>query len=256
MTQPHDPYDDLDDLASAHVDGQTTREEAARVALDADLAARVERMEAGRDALRQTEPVIDTARREQAIAAALAAFDASGATVHDRADKRAWYRSRRSLQLAGIAAVVALLALAAPLLGRLDSGTNEDQTALPVEPSPQRSTAGSASSDALAAAPTPPLTDLGPFSDLTSLADAVRAQMGGAPTSSAAESEGIPAGDGDATACPEQQAGGEQVIFVALAELDGRAAVVVVREDADGRRTLVVLNRADCTTISAEEMRR
>ena len=61
----HDP---LDDLASAHLDGVTTPEEAARVAADPELVARVEALRAVRAAV-ASSPAADPDRREQAIAA-------------------------------------------------------------------------------------------------------------------------------------------------------------------------------------------
>src|SRR3546814_18062176 len=75
---PHDPYgplDPADELASAHVDGMTTREEAARIEADPNLQRRVGEMEAVQDAVWATSAPIDHDTRERAIAAALGDFD-------------------------------------------------------------------------------------------------------------------------------------------------------------------------------------
>lgn len=60
-------------LANAYVDGAVTAEERARAEGDAVVMAEVERLRSVRDALRAVDPP-DDARREQAIAAALASF--------------------------------------------------------------------------------------------------------------------------------------------------------------------------------------
>ena len=66
-----DPF--LDELASAHLDGATTPEEAARIAADPSLQARVEALRQVRAALGEVPPA-DPVAREAGIAAALEAF--------------------------------------------------------------------------------------------------------------------------------------------------------------------------------------
>ena len=79
----------FDELASAHLDGATTPEEAARVAADPALQARVEELRRIRDAVAEV-PSVDPARRDAAIAAALAAFADDGSADGRDARRRRW----------------------------------------------------------------------------------------------------------------------------------------------------------------------
>lgn len=254
MTDHHDP---LDELASAHLDGMTTPEESAAVAADASLSQQVERLAATRDLLRSTAPAVDPERRDRAIAAALAAFDedeahlgyavpaAPPATVIDLARRR---RTRRTLQLVGAAAAVALVALAIPFVDQLDSGSKGgNDVAAPTNKDMAATEAADAAGGATSTlAPGSPPPELGSFDDLPLLTEAVRdqldaegptvAQAGPAPTRT--------------TSCTEDPAL-QPVAYVAFAELDGRAVVVVVRDEPDGGRSLVVLDRQSCETVSA-----
>lgn len=274
MTDPHDPLhpadelDPLDELASAHLDRHTTPDEAARIEREPGLSARVARLAAARTAVRAApvEPA-GAARREAALAAALEAFDAAAppAPVTTPADvaplASRWRAPRRSVQLAGIAAAVALLALAVPLLGRLDSGSDENQsreasTALEApdaasegsaadRAAPEDAAAGADSTTTMAAMAPP---DLGSFSGLDELTDAVRArlqspadQVPSSQTSSMYGSQqGCPAEATTRVPAPR---------LVALATLEGQAVVVVVRDD-DGRALLEVLDSARCELVT------
>jgi hypothetical protein len=259
MTDRHDP---LDDLASAHLDGQTTDAEAARIAADPDLVARVERLAAARAAVRGSDGPIDDVRRDTSIAAALAAFDElPAAPVTAIAARRRDRSSRRTLQLVGIAAAVILLALALPLLGRLDSGSDDtaattfEATGKAIDPSRDASAgSGGAITTAARAAASP--SDLGSFHDLPALADAVRAQVGAeastpmlaGPTAAEDTAGTTPAATPPCSAQVEDADG--RLLYVALADLDGEPVVVIVREAPDGTRTLTVLDRAGCTTVT------
>ena len=79
-----DPF--LDELASAHLDGVTTPEEAARVAADPALQARVEALRRVRAAVSEAPPA-DPVARDAAIAAALTAF---GEEPDAPAPRRSW----------------------------------------------------------------------------------------------------------------------------------------------------------------------
>jgi hypothetical protein len=80
MTAPRD----LDDLASALLDGLLPADEEARARLDPVVMARVAELAAARDAVAApTAPDADA--RERAVSAALAAFDAAEATAPDGA---------------------------------------------------------------------------------------------------------------------------------------------------------------------------
>ena len=132
MTDP-DPHQ-LDELASAHLDGATTPEEASRVAADPALLARVESLRAVRAALQAT-PRPDPDRREAAIAAALAAFDedadAPVAGVTSLAEVAARRRTMsRSWRIAGVAAAAAAVVALVPLLA--SQSDDDDQSAAEV----------------------------------------------------------------------------------------------------------------------------
>ncbi len=125
----HDP---LDDLASAHLDGATTPEEAARVQADPSLSARVEALRLVRTAMAATAPP-DGGRREQAIAAALMAYD-EDRTVTPLTPVASRHRgpAQRSWRVASVAAAVAALAALVPLLASLSSGSDDSaKTAAP-----------------------------------------------------------------------------------------------------------------------------
>lgn len=262
MTDHHDP---LDDLASAHVDGRTTAAEAARIDADPDLAARVDRFRAARDALQRTadEP-IDAERREQAIAAALAAFDdgqadpagapAAVAGVSVLATRR---HVRRRLRLVGIAAAVALFALALPLLGRLDPGSDDrasfEETAGPLdqhaatESADGGAVAGSTSGEDSVASTMrtelAALPHLGAHDDIDALTDTVRARLASAEPKATA-----PAADREAT-CDASGDSEGTVRDVAYATLRGQEVLAVVVERTTGGLVLVVRDASTCALV-------
>ena len=128
-----DPHQ-LDELASAHLDGATTPEEASRIAADPALLTRVESLRSVRAALQATPPP-DPARREAAIAAALAAFDedagAPAAGVTSLAEVAARRRTTsRSWRIAGVAAAAAAVVALVPLLA--SRADDDGQTAAEV----------------------------------------------------------------------------------------------------------------------------
>lgn len=262
MTDHHDP---LDDLASAHVDGRTTAAEAARIDADPELIARVARLRDAREALQHlADAPVDPARKEAAIHAALAAFDADATAARPApadasavpvlADRR---RVRRRLQLVGIAAAVALFALALPLLGRLDPG-NDDQASfeetagqLDQQAATESGTGGAVADSAAGqdgAASTmrtelAALPHLGAFDDTSTLADAVRAHL----ASTAWQAPGPSAGDKAACSSPDDPEG--TVREVALATLRGQAVTVVVVERTSGDLELVLRDATSCAMV-------
>jgi hypothetical protein len=275
MTDPHDPrhatdeLDPLDELASAHLDGHTTPDEAARVDGDPDLSARVARLEAARAAVRAVpvEPA-DATRRDAALAAALEAFDAAAPPAPVRAPASVtplasrWRASRRTLQLAGIAAAVALLALAVPLLGRLDDGSDDDQsneaaTALEEREGDDGSSAAdsAAPEDAAAGAPSTTtmaaraLADLGAFADIDELADAVRARLSD-PDVERPSPQAATTYDAALPCAAEMTERAPAPRILAAATLGGQAVVVVVRDDEAGRTVLDVLDSASCALVT------
>jgi hypothetical protein len=72
MTEPRRPSDDVDELASAYVDGEATPGERARVEADPDLVARVSELRAVRSALAAPLVQPDARVRERVLAAARA----------------------------------------------------------------------------------------------------------------------------------------------------------------------------------------
>lgn len=262
MTDQHDP---LNELASAHLDGRTTPDEAARVTSDPALAARVARFESARAALRATANEPGDARdRDAAIAAALAVFDEQHVNAVTPLRARSWWSDRRTLRVAAVAAAVALLALAAPLLGRLDREPDENEASVAESDAPLDEKAADDGSgvggvadrtqapgaaDAATALAVPP--DLGAFADLDALAAAVRARMDpayGADTTSAVDASTTTMG---APACEEVLAAlGPRARYSAVATVDEQPVVVVAAERDDATVELVVLDRATCAELT------
>lgn len=284
MTDSHDPnqLDPLDDLASAHLDGQTTPTEAAQVAGDAALAARVAELATVRVALQSDGPPVDEARREASIAAALAAFEedradaagpAAGATgvtpiAVAAARRRA---SRRTVQVIGAVAVAVLLAIAVPLLGGLGAdpdAPSEEVATSALEESAQdldeRDGAGDAAAGALDAPMADPLAaatarvDLGTFEDLDALEAALLTYVG-APLAATTDDQATPttaarsAESGVPSTCSDTPGSGTRVL-TGTATLQGRPVLVFVDEGTDGHRTLTVVDAADCSTISTRQL--
>lgn len=134
MTEPRDPNQEATELASAYLDGEASDAEAARVEADPALLALVDSMREARERVQAAPSAVDPARREAAIAAALAAFDEQHAadapeapvtSLVDVAARRAG-TSTRTLRIVAVAAVIALVALAVPLLAGLGGGDDDD----------------------------------------------------------------------------------------------------------------------------------
>jgi hypothetical protein len=279
MTDSHDP-NPLDELASAHLDGQTTAAEAAQVDGDPALAARVAALDAVRAAVRADLPPVDADRREASIAAALDAFDA-GATDATAADpgritpiavaarRRA---SRRSVQVIGAVAVAVLLALAVPLLGVLDSDSPSDDVATSVleeataqdsaEPGGGDGAAGA--EDALVpgatafALPDDAIVDLGSFEDLDALAAAVHTYAAAPPDADLGDAAAPSTASGSATEraaaqCADAPATGSRVL-TGTATLEGRPVLVFVDDAPTGERTVTVVDAADCSVIASRQL--
>jgi hypothetical protein len=254
MTDPHD----LDELASALLDGESSPEDAARLADDPALRARVtaraEELRTVREALTELPPV-DPARRERAIVAALDAFDEPPtATVTPLAPRRGL--SPRAVRALGAAAVVLLLALMVPLLLNRDSGDDEASfestgaalgtttaphqlseddgaTAAPQEASGTGGDAGESAGGASG--------DLGTFDDLDALAAAVA-------------SGGARADDRDFSVDAGPRCGPTADSIVLFANVDGTAVEVHVRTAGDGTRTMTVRDRGTCEVLDEREI--
>jgi hypothetical protein len=251
MTDP----DDLDDLASAHLDGATTDEEAARVESDAALRARVEELRAVRDAVAAVPPV-DSATRDRTIAAALTALAEDGrsappAPVVPLTPRRGL--SPRAVRAIGAAAVILLVGLLVPLLARDDQG-DDDETASFDTAEDAIDEAGDGAEGGDVSAPTGAAgggtagtlaPDAGTFEDMDALASAIASR----PLEERAgpDSQLTPSTTGPAL--PPCSAPPELGTLVAHAVVAGEAVAVYVRRDADGRRTMSVLSRASCEQL-------
>jgi hypothetical protein len=246
MTDPS-----FDELASAHLDGATPPEEAARVAADPALLARVEELRRVREAVAE-EPVVDPGRREAAISAALAAFVATEDTAPTAPVRLADRRrpSPTAVRILGAAAVVALLAVLIPVLGQLGSSDDADRS------SEEATEAPDAAADHLSGAETappttttvPPDRDLGRFDDADALLDSV---LAGFTTSRPATPDRLEDAAGLlAPACPQPTGttSSSTNVEIATATVAGDP-VVVVRQREDGVDRVLVYRTADCAVL-------
>jgi hypothetical protein len=258
----------FDELASAHLDGATTPEEAARVAADPALQARVVELRQVRAAM-AAAPAIDPARRDAAIAAALAAFtedarpsqaSASVTSLAAVTDRRG--SSGRAVRALGAAAAVVVLALLVPLLGRLaqstdDEATSFDSTGAAIESGGDAlggAPAGEATSDATSTTAQLPAQDLGTFDDIDALVAALSAE-----DVDSAFGPSVGTVDGsqeDGLGCEVPTASGANTARtqVATATVAGDAVIVIVRTDATGARTLLLYRTDGCTPLAEREL--
>jgi len=250
-----DHDDALDDLASAYLDDELPADERARAAADESVVERLGELSAVRESLRSAGLAVDDTRRERAIAAALAAFDeeslASIAVAHHR-------RNRRAAQLVAVAAAVALLALAVPFLGDLDSGSDDAVMAGRARSTEETMGADASalemSPEALAVAPSS-MEDLGAFGDVEDLAQVIRTRLdGGVDAPAAGGSTAAVADDRQSQEqCATQRAAAHPIAFSAVAELDGRPVLVLVRSEESGR-TLLVYDVATCAQVVSQTL--
>jgi hypothetical protein len=253
MTDAHD----FDALASAHLDGATSPEEAALVASDPALQARVEELRAVRDAMREA-PAVDPVRRDAAIAAALDAFDDAAAPGVPAAPVTA-IAPRRGLsptavRVLGVAAVFVLLALLVPLLSNLGDGGDDDSAS---EATSEE--LGDAEVDAGndAAAEAPELTTTVPtptagvttptYANIDALAEAVAAGDFVANRSSSEDS----ASEQAAAFCSTPSTPNAQV---ARAIVAGDPVIVWIRPLSDGTRQLTVLSADGCRVLDERDL--
>jgi len=269
------------ELASAHLDGATTADEAARVEADPQLRAAVAELAAVRQAVRGLEAPVDPARRDAAIAAAVAAFAAERrapavaplAERRARRDRIGWAQGR-SVRWLAVAAAAALVALAVPRLGGLDSEEDDsasssleataDDLGTAREESSAAATGGAgddgvatdsfeAATSAPAGAGTGTVVALGDFTDVTELEAAVVDHMGASASGPEGVTSSTLSAPSAAAPCTEQvlaasaEDGPVVLVLEATATLAGEPVEVVVTERDDGRRRLHVLSGADCS---------
>jgi hypothetical protein len=266
-----DALDPRDELASAHLDGETSPTEAEDVAADADVAERIAAFAATRDAVRAADAPVDAARREAAIAAALAAFDEAGADVTPIAARRR-PTVQRWQPLVGVAAAALAAAVLVPLLTRDD---DKDEPSLAADatttlaapfsagdraasgPAQDNEIASGIAPEELAAAPPAETADLGAQPDVAALTTAVRGRLaspsttvpGTPPVTPAPEAETCLAGLRQ-TAADAQGATLLQVVAV----LDGRPVAGTVTQLPDGRQVLDVVALDGCEPVASTEL--
>jgi hypothetical protein len=155
------PSDELDELASAYLDGEVTPDERAQVDADPDLVARVGELRAVRSALAAPPGQPDASTRERALAAARAeasARAAAGATMGTVAsiERR---RSRRALAVIGaVAAAVIAIALVAVVATRPSSHDRTSSASLDTRARDAATSGGAATTASAAAAPSEAVT--------------------------------------------------------------------------------------------------
>lgn len=240
----HDP---LDDLASAHLDGATTPEEAARVQAEPELNARVEALRLVRTAIATTTPP-DGRRREQAIAAALMAYD-EDRTVTPLTPVVSRHRgpAQRSWRVAGVAAAAAALAALVPLLATLSSGSDDSaKTAAPEDTRTAQLPSAEVDAEAgLQASPTTMATrknrSLGSFASDEALVRAIPDTSADA-TPGEAFSDGLDSNDCVATLLAELDPAALPAT-AATATVAGKPVVLVITIDE------VRITGGDCTDV-------
>jgi hypothetical protein len=275
MTDLPDP---LDELASAHLDGATTPEEAARIAADPALQARVEELREARDAVRAAAVApVDAAQRNAAVAAALAAFHEADAThpsatapVTSLAEVAARRRTPGlALRVLGAAAVLVLVALLVPLLAGQDDDAAEtadraseelgdsvadaaDDGSAPAQPEGDSESEASGGADAPTTtfgATSDRLGYLGSFEDIDALAAAVASgELALQPTASE---------DASSLPCVEARQAAfdsSRVVLAAGAAVAGEPVEVAVLNGEDGARTMTVLRADSCTLLGTRDL--
>lgn len=285
-----DRTDPLDELASAQLDGATSPEEAAQVAGDAELVARVERLARVREALQASEARVAArssstyeGRREVGIAAALAAFDDEGraaripSTTTVAAARRPAWDARRTRQLIGVAAAVILLALAVPLIGGLGGESDDEQSATALDATESRGDAATseasermmgsdedAAGDVFQETGAAVLPRLGSFDDLSQLTDAVQEQLDAVPGGEAGTGGAEPSTTSTSSSATNQQttamaavpcaAAGSGAAHRFLADLGGQEVVVLVAEQPGGTLAVTVLDAIGCAVVGRADL--
>jgi hypothetical protein len=284
MTQlPHDP---LDELASAHLDGMTSPEEARRIEGDPALRARVDRLRGAREAVRLPDRPPDAERRELAVAAALAAADGAVVTSMHAARARrtpAWTR-----WVAAVAAVLVAALVVPRLVGDDDDGSttlaaprsSDDARTKAAPDLPLQDSAGDSTASALEVAPsggddmvvggrttttavdpagggstTLAVVDLGSVADLDALAGAARTELD-APSAPVATPPADPTAR-DACLTSLRVAGPDGTgtyVLNAVARVGDRDVVVTVTAAPDDSRTLRTYAVSGCTLMDTRSI--
>jgi hypothetical protein len=252
MTE-HDPAHD--ELVSAHLDGESTPEEAERIAEDPLLRARLETFAQVRDAVAaDVEPLTDADRDALLVRVMGAAMAPPNVVSISR-----WQRVQRQvLTVAAAIIAVAFLGGAIAMLSG-EGGGGDDDSAGSADSAEMAATTMAAESDtgaddsAAGAAPSsaymealPPTIDLDrSFSDLDALLAQVRdAERAAEETTIAPTTAATEDGDASRSATGTCTRPGAERLYVA--DLDGRSVLVFVEPT-----TITVLDAEDCTTVAS-----
>jgi hypothetical protein len=257
MTDFHEPpANDDDEMLSAYLDGEATPEEAARVASEPRLQARLRELEAAAALVGiPVEPAPATAL-EAAIGAALAAADAPTAPVIQLDSRR-----RKQWALASVAAVVLLVVIAAARV--LQPSDTASTTAL----NQAESKAVTSTLGAPAAAEQAPAADratdaaasyVGAFATPSALVSGTRALLDArlaAATSTGAAGATTATGAPFAALadCSPADPDRGAVVFDGTATLGGQPVRVLVQRDSAGTRLLSILDE-QCRLLVAQEL--
>ena len=269
---------DLDELASALLDGRLADDEAAAARRDPAVSARLAELSAVREAVGLPPEDADPAARERGLAAALAAYDAADEDAAQPAASRAdtpW-RPRGTARRRWLTAAAALLVVAG--LGALvrnwdgssDDGGNAAQEVATGDRSDEGGGSGTAAADAEggteeSAVPSTGagvIVDLGDVGSADALADRARSIVAGRLAGAPAEASGgdpeaqqgadddtvlLPAACDDAAESELLSAAPDRVVLRGRATLEGEAVDVLVL-GMEGEERVVAVD-ASCTVV-------
>ena len=250
----HDPR--LDELLSAHLDGETTAAEAARIERDPALVARLDELASVRDALVADRPSVDEATRDATLASVWATLerDKSPGPLTPISELPT-HRRNPSRFLAVAAAAVIAVALLGGAIGMLAGESGDDDSA-------NSSAAEMSTMDDAGAATTSggsdersPSQDLdesvppsfGSFDDMSQLRDAVQERLLDAEAfrTDAAPEAGSTTAPLTASALPSTCPAPPDARAIYTAEVAGRVLLVVVTDE----QLAVVLDPGTCTEV-------
>ena len=247
----------LDDLLSAHLDGETTADEAARIERDPAAIARLEQLAAARDALSSDRPSVDAASRDTTLARVFAELDRDESPrpltpVSDLSTRR---RNPGRFLAAAAAAIIAV-ALLGGAIGMLANESGDDDSASSsgaemstMDDSTAADATGGSPERSAAAVEGASEPSLGRFDDTTQLRDAVRRQLLD-PQSSSDLTSSEPDAEAPSTAAAAQALPptcatppGTQAVY--RAEVAQRLLFVVVT----GEPVALVIDPGTCTEV-------
>jgi negative regulator of sigma E activity len=241
----------LDELVSAHLDGESTEEEAALVRGDAELRARLDAFGAARDAVRAEVAVPTDEARDALLARVIGTAIAPDNVVAMGARRRV---NAKVLAVAAAVIAVAFLGGALALLNGSRDGSDSDSAATSRDQTrlAYGEDAGGAPATTAAGNQATGEQDLGDFADAAALRDALDQRLSAmsAPTAADSAAESGPAETSSGTSppaspelapiCPANGATPYRAV------LTGQPVLVLVTAG-----TVTVLSPTDCTTITS-----